>query len=130
MRRHSYARDPAGARWEEAGRRPVDSGFRLKTHRRGRFDATITLHDARSFGVVRQGLALRRRSLYDRLRAIAGYEYSRRSGTVLILVPSAWELWRTARFCINSDLRDCYVAVESRDALEGRTCASGVAPRG
>ena len=28
MRRHSYARDPAGARWEEAGRRPVDSGFR------------------------------------------------------------------------------------------------------
>ena len=103
---------------------------RVETHRRGRFDATITLHDARSFGVVRQGLALRRRSLYDRLRAIAGYEYSRRSGTVLILVPSAWELWRTARFCINSDLRDCYVAVESRDALEGRTCASGVAPRG
>ena len=38
-------------------------------HRRGRFDAFITLHDGRSFGVVRQGLALRRRSLYDRLRA-------------------------------------------------------------
>ena len=35
----------------------------------GRFDAFITLHDGRSFGVVRQGLALRRRSLYDRLRA-------------------------------------------------------------
>ena len=29
-------------------------------HRRGRFDATITLHDGRDFGVVRQGLALRR----------------------------------------------------------------------
>ena len=44
---------------------------RVEFHRRGRFDATITLHDGRSFGVVRQGLALRRRSLYDRLRDIA-----------------------------------------------------------
>ena len=49
---------------------------RVEFHRRGRFDATITLHDGRSFGVVRQGLALRRRSLYDRLRAIAGYDYT------------------------------------------------------
>ena len=39
----------------------------VEFHRRGRFDATITLHDGRSFGVVRQGLALRRRSLHDRL---------------------------------------------------------------
>ena len=93
---------------------------RVEFHRRGRFDATITLHDGRDFGIVRQGLALRRRSLYDRLRAIAEYDYSRRPGTVLILVPSAWELRRTARFCINNDLRDCYVAVESRDALERR----------
>ena len=38
----------------------------VEFHRRGRFDATITLHDGRSFGVVRQDLALRRRSLYDR----------------------------------------------------------------
>ena len=44
---------------------------RVEFHRRGRFDATITLHDGRSFGIVRQGLALWRRSLYDRLRAIA-----------------------------------------------------------
>ena len=43
----------------------------VEFHRRGRFDAAITLHDGRSFGVVRQGLALRRRSLYDRLRVIA-----------------------------------------------------------
>ncbi len=43
----------------------------VEFHRRGRFDAIITLHDGRSFGIVRQGLALRRRSLYDRLRAIA-----------------------------------------------------------
>ena len=50
----------------------------VEFHRRGRFDATITLHDGRSFGVVRQGLALRRRSLYDRLRAIAEYNYSHR----------------------------------------------------
>ena len=93
---------------------------RVEFHRRGRFDATIILHDGRSFGVVRQGLALRRRSLYDRLRAIAQYDYTRRPGTVLVLVPSVWELRRTARFCIDNDLHDCYVAVESRDALERR----------
>ena len=44
---------------------------RVEFHRRGRFDAVITLHDGRDFGVVRQGLALRRRSLHDRLRALA-----------------------------------------------------------
>ena len=103
---------------------------RVEFHRRGRFDATITLHDGRSFGVVRQGLALRRRSLYDRLRAIAQYDYSRRPGTVLILVPSAWELRRTARFCINNDLRDCYVAVESREALERRDLRLWCEPTG
>ena len=104
---------------------PMSSGLdglrsQVEFHRRGRFDATITLHDGRSFGVVRQGLALRRRSLYDRLRAIAQYDYTRRPGTVLVLVPSVWELRRTARFCIDNDLHDCYVAVESRDALERR----------
>ena len=57
---------------------------RVEFHRRGRFDATITLHDGRSFGVVRQGLALRRRSLYDRLRAIAEYDYTRRPATVYV----------------------------------------------
>ena len=103
---------------------------RVEFHRRGRFDATITLHDRRSFGVVRQSLALRRRSLYDRLRAIAQYDYSRRPGTVLILVPSAWELRRTARFCIVNDLRDCYVAVESRDALERRDLRLWCEPTG
>ena len=61
---------------------------RVEFHRRGRFDATITLHDGQTFGVVRQGLALRSRSLYDRLRAIAGYGYTRGPDTVLILVPS------------------------------------------
>ena len=103
---------------------------RVEFHRRGRFDAIITLHDGRDFGIVRQGLALRRRSLYDRLRAIAEYDYSRRPGTVLILVPSAWELRRTARFCINNDLRDCYVAVESRDALEQRDLRLWCEPTG
>ena len=94
----------------------------VEFHRRGRFDATITLHDARSFGVVRQGarLALRRRALYDRLRAIAGYDYTRRPGATLILTPSTWEQRLTARFCINLNLDDCYVAVETRDALERR----------
>ena len=72
---------------------PGTDGLRTQVdfHRRGRFGATITLHDGRSFGVVRQGLALRRRSLYDRLRAIAEYEYWRRPGTVLVLTPNVWE---------------------------------------
>ena len=92
----------------------------VEFHRRGHFDATITLHDGRSFGVVRQGLALRRRSLYDRLRAIAGHDYTRRPDTVLILVPSVWEERLTSRFCEQLNLDDCYVAVETRDALERR----------
>ena len=93
---------------------------RVEFHRRGRFDATITLHDGRSFGVVRQCLALHRRSLYDRLRAIAEYDYARRPSATLILTPSVWELRLTARFCINLNLDDCFVVVETRDALERR----------
>ncbi len=92
----------------------------VEFHRRGRFDATITLHDGRSFGVVRQGLALRRRSLYDRLRAIAQYDYTRRPGVTLILTPSIWEQRLTTRFCVQLNLSDCYIAVESRGALERR----------
>ncbi len=97
-------------------------GLRSKVefHRRGRFDATITLHDGSSFGVVRQGLALRRRSLYDRLRAIAEYDYTRRPDTILILVPSVWEEQLTSRFCEQLNLDDCFVAVESMDALDRR----------
>ena len=74
----------------------------------------------RSFGVVRQGLALRRRSLYDRLRAIAGYDYTRRPSAALVLTPSVWEERLTTRFCERLNLDDCYVAVESRSALERR----------
>ena len=92
----------------------------VEFHRRGRFDATITLHDGRSFGVVRQGLALRRRSLYDRLRAIAEYDYTRRPDTALILVPSVWEERLTGKFCERLNLRDSYIAVDTRDALERR----------
>ena len=92
---------------------------RVEFQRRGRFDTIITRHDGRSFGVVRQGLALRRRSLYDRLRAIAEYHYTRRPSIVLVLVPSPWEQRLTDEFCFNADLRDYYVGVERRDTLEG-----------
>ena len=92
----------------------------VEFHRRGRFDATITLHDGRTFAVVRQGLALRRRSLYDRLRAIAEYDYTRRPDTILILVPSVWEQRLTGRFCMELNLEDSYVGVESRNTLERR----------
>ena len=91
----------------------------VEFHRRGRFDAVITLRDGRSFGVVRQGLALRRRSLYDRLRAIAEYRYNRRPSVVLVLAPSSWEQRLTDEFCLNVELRDCYVGVENRETLEG-----------
>ena len=92
----------------------------VEFYRKGRFDATITLHDGRSFGVVRQGLALRRRSLYDRLKAIAEYHYRRRPGTVLLLTPSVWDQRLTTRSCMELNLEDSYVGMESRNALEGR----------
>ena len=97
---------------------PGTDGLRTHVdfHRRGRFDAVITRHDGRSYGVVRQGPALRRRSLYDRLRAIAEYDYRRRPGTVLVLTPSVWEQKLTTRFCERLNIDDCYVAVESREA--------------
>ena len=90
----------------------------VEFQRRGRFDAAITLHNGRSFAVVRQGLALRRRSLYDRLRAIAEYHHTRRPSVVLVLTPSPWEQRLTDEFCLNADLRDCYVGVECRETLE------------
>ena len=92
----------------------------VEFHRKGRFDATITLQDGRNFGVVRQGLALRRRSLYGRLRAIAEYDYTRRPDTILVLTPSVWEQRLTTRFCMELNLEDSYVGVESRDTLERR----------
>ena len=94
---------------------------RVEFHRRGRFDATITLDDGRNFGIVRQGLGLRRRSLYERLRAIAEWDPSLRPGTILVLVQSPWEQRLTARLCERLHLEYCYVAVESRDALESET---------
>ncbi|MDE2780314.1 MAG: replication-relaxation family protein [Chloroflexota bacterium] len=90
----------------------------VEFQRRGRFDAVITLHNGRSFGVVRQGLALRRRSLYDRLRAIAEYHHNRRPSMVLVLVPSPWEQRLTDEFCLNADFRDYFVGVERRETLE------------
>ena len=99
--------------------------YQVEFHRRGRFDAVITLHNGRSFGVVRQGLALRRRSLYDRLRAIAEYDYSRRPSVVLVLVPSHWEQRLTGDFCRNVDLRNCYDAgADGRPPAGGRASVS------
>ncbi len=90
----------------------------VEFHRRGRFDVVITLHNGRSFGVVRQGLALRRRSLYDRLRVIAEYRYNRRPSVVLVLAPSPWEQRLTDEFCLNAELRDYFVGAECRETLE------------
>ena len=101
---------------------PGTRGLRthVEIHRRGRLDASITLPDGRRVGVVRQGLALRRRSLNDRLRAIARFDYSRYPDTVLVLTPSTWEQVMTSRFCRDRRMDDAYVAVESRETLERR----------
>ncbi len=101
----------------------------VEFHRRGRFDATITLHDGRSFGVVRQGLALRRRSLYDRLRAIAGYDYTRRPSAVLILVPSVWEERLTTRFCERLNLATASSPWSPGSPSKDGAFASGANPR-
>ena len=37
---------------------------------------------------------------------------------MLVLVPSPWEQRLTDEFCLNADLRDCYVGVECRETLE------------
>ena len=95
-------------------------GTQVEFHRRGRFDAVIARHNGRSFGVVRQGLALRRRSLYDRLRAIAEYDYSRRPSVVLVLASRVREQRLTAEFRLNADLKDCHDA-----AAAGRLPAGG-----
>ena len=93
---------------------------RVEVHRRGRFDATITLPTGASFGVVRQGLALRRRSLYDRLRVIANYKRWERPQTILILTPSVWEQRLIGGYCRQLNLRDSYIGVESKAALHSR----------
>ena len=51
---------------------------------------------------------------------VAEYDYTRRPSTVLVLTPSVSERRLTPRFCINLNLRECFVAVETRDALERR----------
>ena len=94
------------------------SSSQVEIFRRGRFDAAITLGDGRRFGVVRQGLALRRRSLYDRLRTIVEYDFTRRPEAILILTPTEWEERLTTRFCIDLNLQNCYVTAETRVALE------------
>ena len=82
---------------------PGADGLRTQVdfHPRGRFHATITRHDGLSFGLVRQGLALRRRSLYDRLRGIAAYGYRRRHQTGLELTSSVVALVPLASYLRN-----------------------------
>ena len=98
---------------------PGSDGLRthVEFHRRGRFDAFITLHDGRSFGAVRQGLALRRRSLYDRLRAIAEAVESR-----VALERRDLRLWCSTSWVIGSSFFSL-AAVISRASPGGRRLA-------
>ena len=102
----------------------------VEFHRRGRFDATITLDDGRSFGIVRQGLGLRRRSLYERLRALAEWDPSHRPGTILVLVQSAWEQRLTARLSERVHLDDCTSPWSRGMRWRARPTASGSGGRG
>ena len=103
---------------------------RVEFHRRGHLDAAITLHDGRSFGIVRQGLALRRRSLYDRLRAIGEYDYSRRPGTVLILVANVWEERLTTRSARTGTSATATLPWSPGTRWKDGTVGTVVAPRG
>ena len=93
---------------------------RVEFYRKGRFDAMITMEDGRHVGVVRQGRALKRARLNERLRAIHEDEYPRRPGTVLILTPSAWERDTAIRYWRAKAFQGGYVAAESSDALASR----------
>ena len=95
-------------------------GAHVEFHPWGGVDASITLADGRLFGVVRQGPALRRRTFYDRLRTMADLDSASQPNTVLVLTPSEWELRRSIVFCREQGLYQCFVAVESREALEER----------
>ena len=93
-------------------------GTHVAIHRSGRRDATITLHDGRSFGVVRQGLGLKKAGLNLRLRAIHKYDdYERRPATVLVLTPNRWERDLTAEYWQARAFQDGYVATENAITL-------------
>ncbi|MCY4654115.1 MAG: replication-relaxation family protein [Dehalococcoidia bacterium] len=98
---------------------PGRDGLRtgVEFHRKGNFDATITLHDGRAFGVVRQGLALPRRSLNERLTKIHENHFSIRPDTILILTPSPWERDMALEYWEGRKLEDGYVAAESVESL-------------
>ena len=93
---------------------------RVEFHRKGCFDATITLHDGRSFGVVRQGIALPRASLNERLERIAEDDCAPRPDRVLILTPSPWDRDITLKYWMDRNLHGAYVAAESVQALARR----------
>ena len=95
-------------------------GAHVQFHRKGAFDATITLRDGRSFGVARQGRGLARRSLRARLKRIHEGEARPSPDTVLILTPSPWERNLTAIWCEGKGFQDGYVAAESGYALTRR----------
>lgn len=90
---------------------------RVAFHRKGTLDAIITRHDGRAFGVVRQGRALRRRSLRDRLMRLWQYGYD--AGVLLILTPSPWEASMVVRWGESRGYSGAYVAAESAAALTG-----------
>ena len=75
---------------------------RVEFHRRGRFDATITLHDGRSFGVVRPGpgtaapVALRPAEGHRRVRLHPPDMIKSRTFTLSIDMSSLTS-WRSAR---------------------------------
>ena len=87
-------------------------------HRKGALDATITRYDGRSFGVVRQGRALRRRSLYIRLMRLWRYEHD--TSALLVITPTPWEASIVANWGASRGYSDAFVVAESEVALTSR----------
>ena len=96
------------------------SGARVSFHRKGGVEATISLApDGPTFDVVRQGRALRRQSLRDRLSRI--WQYGHHADALLVLTPSPWEAATVERWAEARGVSgQTYVAAEDGESLTGR----------
>lgn len=90
----------------------------VRFHRKGNLCAKITLHDGKTFGIVRQGRALRRRSLRDRLMRL--WQYGHHTDALLVLTPSPWEASLVARWGEERGYSGAYVTAESATSLTRR----------
>ncbi len=93
---------------------------RVTFHTGEDYDAIVELHNTRTIGIVRQGLALTRASLRYRIRRIYRADYSQSPGMLVILTPSEWERNLAADYWASGFGGHGYVGAESEAALTRR----------